>query len=228
MHRFVVVFLFAGSLAACGEDKDYGDPLTNPSAPALASASVTNAVALQTDTSNESALNALNGLSGNFNSITGIKYQERQQQAPGPQRPPLSVDDACVVQTDSSITWTDCLYAENTVNGSVTRSGSTVDVDVHFHYQDTTDNRTQDVDAGGSIDITPTSLTGTLSFDLHIDSDGFSTSGDFDGYYDVVMADNCAVDGQAEIRGHASAAGVSQTIWVLAEFGPTCGDVVVR
>ena len=50
----LVVFI----VSACGEDKDYGDPLEDPNATASANAAVTNAGLLTTDTTNDTALNA--------------------------------------------------------------------------------------------------------------------------------------------------------------------------
>jgi hypothetical protein len=229
MHRFMIAVLGLGLLGACGEDKGYGDPITTPGIDTQATATVGTALTLQTDTTNESALNALNALGGYYNSITGAKYNAGQQGAPAR---PLNVPEECVAQTDSSITWTDCLYGNDiTVNGSVTRSGTTITADVNFLYVDVEDSSSQETDADASIDITTGAITGTISFDqeYHDEEDGFGFSAEFDGYYDVVLdAQGCAIGGNVEMRGHASAAGQSQTIWAIAEFGPECGTVVVR
>ncbi len=227
MQRCFIAVLALGSLVACGEDKNYGDPLTTPGIGTSASATVGTALTLQTDSSNESALNALNALGGYYNSITGAKYNEGQAQAPAR---PLNVPEECVAQTDTSITWTDCLYGTDiTVNGSVTRSGATITADVNFLAVDPDDGSTQDTDANASIDITTGAISGTISFDQEYHEDDFGFSAEFDGYYDVVLdAQGCATGGTVEMRGHASASGQSQTIWAIAEFGPACGDVVVR
>ena len=114
--------------AACGEDKNYGDPLEDPNAAAHANGAVTNTAQLTTDTTNETALNALNALSGNFNILAGIKYQVEQ----GTDQPTAlaAVDEACVVMSETGIVYTDCDWAGNVVNGSVTRSGADVSIEV--------------------------------------------------------------------------------------------------
>jgi len=227
MRVYAIVLAVAVLGAACGEDKNYGDPLTDPNAGPQATAAVANARQLSADTTNDTALDALNGVSGNYNILGGIKYQAGQSQAgPGP-RPPLAVDAACVVQTETDITYANCDYAGNTVNGSVTRSGADVHVDVDFVRVDT--DQTTTIRADGTVTLTETAVTGALDFDVIYEGQGYKITSQLDGDFDVVLdGQGCAIDGQLEVHAHASAAGQSQSVWVLAEFGPTCGDVVVR
>ncbi len=226
MRQFALLAVIVTLACACGEDKDYGDPLTDPNAPLLASNTVTGAAALSVDTTNESSLNMLNAVSGYYNQLGGIKYQERQgTAAPGPV---VYVDAACVVQTETDITWTNCDWAGNVVNGSIDRNGTQVVVDVNFFRMEVDSGDETEIDATGTLDISAAAITGNLDFHMEMRSDDFNLRSDFDGDFDVVLAESCAIDGQVEMHVSASAAGQSQSVWVLAEFGPACGDVVVR
>jgi len=226
MRQYALLAVIVALVSACGEDKGYGDPLTDPNAPLSATAAVGNAATLSTDTTNESALNALNAVSGNYNLLGGIKYQAEQGTAS--RGPVIYVDAACVVQTTSNITWTDCDWAGNVVNGSINRSGTEVVIDVNFFREDTTTGEQAEIDAAGTLDISPTALAGNLDFHMEQRSDDFDLRSDFNGDFDVVLAEGCAVGGQLEVHVSASSYGQSQSVWVLAEFGPACGDVVVR
>lgn len=212
--------------AACGEDKNYGDPLTDPSAVSHANAAITNTSGLSTDTTNDSSLSLLNGLSANMNLLAGIKMQ--RDQAPARLVPTeAGVDEACVVVTESSISYNDCDWNGVTVNGSVSRSGTHVSIDLSFVNASDPDYR-QTTRSRGEIDISDTAITGFVDFDLDIETDGGTISGDFDGDFDVVLDNGCPVGGFLEIHAVASAAGRTQSVWVKADYGPACGDVVVR
>jgi hypothetical protein len=225
MSRLTIATLTALLLATgCGEDKDYGAPLDNPTAQAHATQAVTNVALLDSNTTNDTPLSAIDALSANFNLITGAKYQDRQgtaQYAPGA----ALVDETCVVITETSFTYTDCEFAGNTVNGTVSRSGDTVSVDVHFSRSDTDTTTTIDVD--GSVTANAQKITGYVDFDIDINTDNGTIHTSLDGNFDVVLADGCAVDGQLECHAVAKAAGQSQSVWAKAEFGPECGQVTI-
>ena len=222
----LIAVLGAAMLTACGEDKNYGDPLTDPNAPAYASAAVTNARTLTADTTNDTALFALNGLSGNMNILGGAKLQQEQQTNQSLGQGSQVVDDACVDISESGIVYDDCDWQGTTVNGSVSRSGADVSIDLTF-VTVTTDT-TQTTDARAELTITATELSGFVDFDLDYQLENGSLSAGFDGDFDVVLAEGCAVGGELEIHATASSYGQSQSVWVKAEFGPACGDIVVR
>jgi hypothetical protein len=226
MTRTILVCgALAAMLFACGEDKNYGDPIDDPNAPVHASAAITNTQALTTDTTNDTALNALNGLSGNMNILGGVKLQQEQGTNQSLQDT-SQVDEACVDQTDTSITYTDCDYAGTTVNGSVSRNGSDISIDVEFVA--VSEDTTQTTTADGQLTVTDTELTGYVDFDIDYDLEETSFSASLDGNFDVVLSEGCAVGGEMEVHGTTRANGFSQSVWVKAEYGPACMDVVVR
>lgn len=227
MTRTIVVGgALAALLVACGEDKNYGEPLDDPSAPIHANGAVSNTQLLTTDTMNDTALNALNGVSGNMNVLGGIKLQAEQQSNQSLRDTSSAVDEACVDQTETSITYTDCEWVGTTVNGTVSRSGSDVSIDVEF--VSVSEDTTQTTHADGALTITDTEISGYLDFDIDFDFDGGSVQTSLDGSFDIVLSEGCAVDGEMEVHGKSSSYGQSQSVWVKAEYGPTCMDVVVR
>lgn len=228
MTRTILVSgaLIAAMLAACGEDKNYGDPIEDPNAPVHANAAITNAQFLVADTVNDTALNALNGLSGNMNVLGGVKLQQEQGTSQSLDGPTSVVDEACVDQTETSISYSDCEWVGTTVNGSVTRSGSDISIDVEF--VSVSEDTTQTTNANGQLTLTDTELTGYVDFDIDYDFDGNDLGASLDGDFDVVLSEGCAVGGEMEVHGKTSGSGFSQSVWVKAEYGPVCMDVVVR
>ena len=225
MHRALVgLALLTLALSGCGEDKGYGTPIEDPNAALSASAAVSNGGMLRADTSNDTALVALNGLSGNLNLLAGAKLQHEQGETP--QNLAAAVDENCVVVDEGGVTYTDCEFAGNTVNGSVSRSGSDVSIDLEFFRL--AEDLSTSIDVLGDVGITDVALTGYVDFDIGYDSDDFSATAGLDADFDVVLADGCAVGGELEVHATARAQGQSESLWVKAEFGPACGDVVVR
>jgi len=222
-HGICVIALLAG--ACGGEDKNYGDPLEDPSAALHATGAITNTAQLRADTANDTGLNAVNALSGNVNILAGIKLQAEQGQQPQAE-PARDVDAACVVLSNSGAVYEDCEWAGNVVNGSITRSGESVALDLTFVRSDT--DTTTTIGADGSLVISDVELGGYLDIDLRMVTEGGTISARFDSDFDVTLAEGCAVDGTMELHAVASAGGSSQSVWVLAEYGPTCEDIVVR
>jgi len=224
MRVCIALIAVAGGLGlACGEDKNYGDPIDDPNATASATAAVSNTNQLREDTANDTALNALNGLSANYNLMAGAKLQ--YEQGSQPQALP-AVDDACVVVSESGVVYDDCDFAGNTVNGSVSRSGSDVSIDLEFFRSDTDTSTTIDVD--GKVSITAASLSGYVDFGIRMQTDSITVNTSLDGDFDIDLVDGCAVGGELEVHASAHANGQSQSVWVKAEYGPECGDIVIR
>lgn len=226
MGRYIFASLLFGLLgAACGEDKNYGDPLGDPTAQAHATQSIGNAMLLDSDAANDTPLNAVNGLSANFNLMAGAKLQHEQMALRSTAFG--AVDDGCVVLAPGSFTYSDCDFAGNTVNGSVVRSGDTISIDLSFARSDEDSSTTIDVD--GAVDVTATAIDGYVDFTITTENEGFSSETILDGDFDVVLDEQgCAVDGELEVHGKTKVLGQSQSVWAKAEFGPTCGDVIVR
>jgi len=214
-------------LGACGEDKGYGDPIDDPNATTSAEAAVGNATLLGSDQqSNDAALGVINTLSANMNLLAGAKLQQQQ----GAQQYALpagsNVDEACVTITDTTITYDSCDYAGNTVDGTFSHANGHIDIDLVFHYEDV--DLTTDVEVDSSLDVSDAALTGFLDFKVNLATDGVRVTSRLDGDFDIVLSDGCAVDGDLEVHASASANGQSQDVWVKAEYGPSCGDIVIR
>ncbi len=223
-HWGLAIAVLLGS-ACGGENKQYGEPIEDPSAALHATAAVTNTARLRADTTNDTGLSAVDALSGNVNLLGGIKLQHLQ--ADQPQSAPLrDVDAACVVQSTSGVVYSDCEWAGNIVNGSIIRTGDIVEVDLAFERAD--EDTTTEIGADGKLTINDSELSGYLDIDLRIETDSVTIRATFDSDFDVMLVDGCAVGGSLELHAVAGAGGSSQSVWVLAEYGPACGDVVVR
>lgn len=85
-----------------------------------------------------------------------------------------------------------------------------------------------EIGADGRLTIDDAELRGYLDIDLRIQLDSTAIGATFDSDFDVTLADGCAVGGSLELHAVASASGSSQSVWVLAEYGPTRGDVAIR
>lgn len=231
MNRGVVLMLLGIAIPGCGEDKGYGDPIDDPNATQSALGAVINAQALTSMASNDSALNAVNALSANFNLLTGAKYNGGVEQRPiapaGARDGRLqAVADTCVVVTSTTVTYTDCDFAGASVDGTVTVDGDFVSVDVRFDSQ--LEDISQTTDVRADVIVSATEITGFVDFDLDISAGGSLVTSTFDGDFDVDLVDGCAVGGDLEVHAAASGNGRSISVWALAEYGPTCETVVVR
>lgn len=223
-----ILALGALLLVGCGEDKGYGDPIQDPNAAASAEAAIGNATLLGSDqqTTNDAALGALNALSANMNLLAGVKLQQQQQAQQYASPTQANVDEGCVTVTDTSITYDSCDYAGNIVDGTISNSNGHLDIDILFAYADV--DVSTDVEVKSSLDVSATEIAGYLDFKVILETQDVKVTSHLDGDFDIVLSDGCAVDGDLEVHASASANGQSQDVWVKADYGPSCGDIVIR
>lgn len=210
----------------CGADKNYGDPIENPAATQSALGAIANAQLLTSRTSNESALDAVNALSANFNLMTGAKLNRNPEVEQGVEAILAQVDEACVVSTTTTVTYTGCDYAGTTVNGTVTVVGSSASMSLRF--ESVVEDLVQTTDVAADVEISDTSIAGFVDYDVDVTTDETSLEATFDGGFDVDLLDGCAVSGELEVHAVAASDGRSISVWAKAEYGPDCQSVVVR
>ena len=227
--------ILAAGLAACGENKNYGEPLEDPNAAQSAMAAVLNAQRMGTMASNDVALSSADGFAGNLNVLAGVKFQAEQPQQDdeefaAPKRNAarlMLVDEACVTESGTTITYNDCDYSNTVVNGTVSIDLPNIDMDVEFVSVD--EDSTQTTEFRANMNVSETAIDGYFDVDLDYSSDeGFGFSGTFDSDFDIVLADGCAVGGELEAHAVVKASGRSESVWVKAEYGPDCETVIVR
>ena len=175
-------------------------------------------------TSNDSALLAADGLSANFNLLTGAKFNSRNQNDTD-RRISRAVDEECVEVRGTTTTYSDCAYGSAIVNGIVTVDGSNVSISARFVSQ--SEDTTQTTDVETNIDVDETRIDGYVGFDLDITGDDFSFAATFDGDFRVDLVEGCAVSGDLEVHALARTAGRKISTWAKADYAG-CDAVTVR
>lgn len=218
--------------AGCGgESKNYGDPIESEVAQQSAGAAIDHASVLTSSESWTAPLTALNAVSGSYNVMAGAKLQAEYEDDYGDlmarvaDAQPLQ-DDDCATMSASGIVYDDCDFNGVAVDGSITYAESDVSIDLTFDDPDP--ELSVDIRIRGEIAITETYIAGGLDFRLDISVEGDSARAELNGDFDIELVDGCAVGGELEVNVKASAQGQSESTWVKAEYGPACGEVIIR
>lgn len=123
--------------------------------------------------------------------------------------------EACVTETANSVTWNNCNFNGYTLNGSITKSGDTLDLDLDIAFASVT------VSFTGSLTVTATLVDGDFSVTSTVANQGFTLDVTFD---QVVLTGGCPTSGTIFVDPSLSSAQIRS---VLVEFGPNCGDVTL-
>ena len=209
----------------CGGGDDggsYGDPIDDASAEAAGTQSVEGALDMTTlaaEPADESAVGQSMMVYNSLAQMAAIKQSHSQTYSAGLGGDPLGAwDDGCVSVSGNTATYTDCDAGGGTVDGTITGSASSVEMDL------TITTTQAEIHMTGDLEFSATSLTGYLRYETSVEAGGQSITTTYNGDYDVVLAEGCAVGGQVEV--HYTVGGQAGIdIWAKAEFGPSCGDV---
>lgn len=209
----------------CGDDGggggSFGDPIPNAQAEMAGTQSFTGAVdltSLGATPANESAVGQSFAVYGSLSQMASLK-----QGAAGTSTREVGNakvwDENCVTTTGGTATYDNCDSDGTTIDGTITGTASTVDIDLTI----TTTQAVIDMD--GDLDFSATSLTGYLNYDTSIDAGGQSITTTYRGIYAVTMdGAGCATGGDVQVH-YTVSGGTGIDVWAKAEFGPACGDV---
>ena len=201
-----------------------------------------NLSSISTDNADDqSALGGVGGLFGSYTGVLNAKYAEQQQSANLVQSKltdeasaafnladlgNAELDDCHTVSGDT-ITYTDCEFDEGfTLNGSFTVTETSLTIDLTM--EGTQEGMTMSMSMQGAISFSDTALTGNLSLDVDATANGQAYNYNIDAEYDVVLTDGCATGGTMVIDGSWNYGQSNADVTAYIEFGPTCGEAVVR
>ena len=218
------------SAAACGEDKGYGDPITDPAVEQAAVNLVSGVSVLVDDKTNDGAVVAADFLSSSLIALATAKLATQV-----PERTPTIVDtgsnvvdEACVTTDGTLITYDNCDFGGVVLDGTASQSGDHVEVDVTTSMTDP--EFSLDANLGVSLTINDQVIVGHLSSTAKMTfaEVGGPITSSLSAEFDVALDNGCPIGGFIEINMSASAQGQSESVWVKADYGPACGDVTVR
>jgi hypothetical protein len=223
---------FAGFLSACllvsavgcgGSDGgSYGDPIDDASAEAAGTQSVEGALDMTTlaaEPANEGAVGQAFMVYNSVAQMASIKASHEQPYSAGLGGDTLGAwDEGCVSVSGNTATYTACDSGGATIDGTITGSSGSVQMDLTI----TTTQAT--IDMTGDLSFSLTSLTGYIRYDTSVDAGGQTVTTTYNADYDVELLDGCAVGGQVEVH-YTVGGGAGIDVWAKAEFGPNCGDV---
>lgn len=242
--RSLFVLLF---LTACGGDDDKappGDPINSPAATSSALSAMeatANLTSLSTDNADDqSALGGVGGLFGSYYTVLNAKYAEQQQKANLVQSkltddaansfnlPDLATADFsdCYTVSGDTITYSDCESEGFTLDGTLTVTETSLSIDITM--EGTEEGMTMSMTMQGALSFSDTALTGDLSLDVEGTTNGQNVTFNIDAEYDVVLTDGCATGGTMVVDGSWSYGQSNADVTAYIEFGPTCGEAVVR
>jgi hypothetical protein len=228
------------SIAACGgEDKGYGDPIGGPSEQAAATAAVDQVKDLQqlaqTDGGDNNALGSVTGAFGNLSQLLNAKMVA---DLAGPGAPanqalqdrPSRLDAGCYTQDANGVEYRNCDTGGGTIDGHIFYDAENLDIDLTISM--TAGAGSTSISMVGDLSITDTEIVGDLGYVVTVDQQGMAFEYAISANYDIGLTNGCATSGTMELHGNWSidAQGQQQEydVWVMAEYGPNCGDVVVR
>jgi len=252
--RGLVVSIAMVLAAACGEDR-YGDPLPpNPAQSQAANEMVSSLSDLDglAQAEGSSALDGVGALYGHMMEIVSLKLAQQQGAfgavlagEPGAEadgaftrlpRPAdlraladVWFDEGCVVETPTSVTFTDCRWDGGRIDGFARYEGGTLTVDLTVEAAYAGSSFT--FRERGSISISDTRIAGDLTIDVDASGGGNTVAASFAMDLDVTLTAGCPTAGFVELHAEGSATGggrnASFDVWVKAVFGPACGDVTL-
>ena len=143
----------------------------------------------------------------------------------------FALTDGCYTQNGDTVTY-DCNEGGYGLQGSVTISGDTIEIDLSMDTQGYTFIYT------GKITVTDTMIDGWLAFDYAVNQAGMDFAYDVRiDYNGVELMDGCAVAGSLKVDVEVDIAGLEGLPAaatnaynypnVTIEFGPMCGDIAM-
>jgi len=222
------------TVAGCGEDKGYGDPIDNAQAEMSAGMAVGSAGQMNSLAANDTPLNALNTVSAHLNVMVNAKYQAQFQEQPAADSARSNlVDEACVVISGGDVTYNDCDFGGGTIAGSVSVGEDWVTADLAMTVDNPENQVYVTTDMSADLTVRTDLVSGSVDYKIHTETDDVTIDSDLLSDFDVDLdGEGCAVGG--EIEAHAIVVSrtdqftATQDLWVKANFGPACGDVVIR
>lgn len=208
----------------CGDDGggggSFGEPIPNAQAEMAGTQSFTGAIdltSLGATPASESAVGQAFAVYGSLSQMSSIK-QSQAGTSTRQESTQYAWDEGCVTTAGDTATYTACDSGDATIDGTVTGTATSVDIDLVI----TTSQF--EIDMDGDLDFSATSLSGYLNYDTSIDAAGQTITTTYRGIYDITMdGAGCAVGGDVQV--HYTVSGGAIDLWSKAEFGPACGDV---
>lgn len=246
------------ALTACGDDegssKGYSDPKPATQAESTSAQSAVTGVndmrsLSETDPKDGAAAGKVSAIYSNVNVLVGSKQAAAVQGGLETATGGLlgvvegALDEACLTVNGGTVTYNNCDFGSTQMNGTIGFTDPTLTVDLTITVG--VSGVASTIDYKGSLQVTATDITGTLSFKASSDvsgalggaagAGGFQTTTTADAVYDVQLTDGCPTGGEMEVHSVTSVSGSgipssagAQDIWVKALFGPACGDVQVQ
>lgn len=220
-------------MAGCGDGGGGGAPIDDPQAKAAATDAAQSMASLQELKANGEDSAAVNNVLSSYSSLQGMALAKQSAQLKAAQLPlalPKADPSQCVTTSGGTTTYDHCDYGGSSINGTVGVSGDHVTVDLTWDLS--SGGQSVIVIMKGDVAVTETSVSGTLAYNIKVSGSNaltYDLKSDFDVTFD---GNRCATGGYIRVKQSADVAGVGNVgnfnVTVRADYGPACGDVVVR
>jgi len=133
---------------------------------------------------------------------------------------PLAASDPCITETATRITYTDCQREGYTVNGTLTRDGGQVELDITVASDD--GRVTIDLDGGGT--RTEDSAQGQIVWTIRaVDDEGQTRTLEITTDYDITLDGDCPVLAQIDLTYRMPPGGNPFLVTHMTiQYGPNC------